>query len=90
MAAAAIRCGAGPELAKAILDCITTEEAIEHLQKARMEQDCYQKIIERAQFYLQKRAGDTMDIQCMIYSSQYGLLGWTDKAEAFLQAAKEE
>ena len=88
MAAAAIRCGGSAETAAAILGCVSTEEAIEIYKKEKIDQACFSYITEKVSYFLNHRAGDQMDIQCMIYSSRYGLLGKTEKAEVFLSEAK--
>ncbi len=85
MAAAAIRCGASEKALTTILDCATTEEAIEILRNEKIEKDCFSYICERAGFYLQKRAAGQMETECMIYSNKYGLLGKTGKAEEILR-----
>ncbi|MBR4758585.1 MAG: cobalamin biosynthesis protein CbiD [Lachnospiraceae bacterium] len=89
MAAAAIRSGATAETAAAILDCVSTEEAIEIYRKEKIDEECFSDITEKVSYYLNHRAGDLMDVQCMIYSSQYGLLGKTERAEQFLSEAKK-
>jgi cobalt-precorrin-5B (C1)-methyltransferase len=88
MAAAAIRCGASKEALQKILDCVSTEEAIEVYFSEGVEKKCFEYITEKIDFYLNKRAGTSMEAQCILYSNQYGLLGTTKKAEEFLKEAK--
>ncbi len=84
LAAAAVRCGASVDIVRKILDCLTTEEACDHLLKEKIEEPCFRYIMERIQYYLDKRAGGHMRIHCIVYSNQYGLLGATAGAQSFL------
>jgi cobalt-precorrin-5B (C1)-methyltransferase len=90
MAAAAIKCGATPETLKGILDSLSTEEAYEFYLKEGIEKNCMISIMERIDYYLEKRAAGRLETACMVYSNRFGLLGVTKKAEAFLNEAKEE
>ena len=85
MAAAAARCDASGETVRKILGCLTTEEACGILAAEGMEKECFAHIMERISFYLKKRAGESMEVQCMVYSHERGLLGETDRAEEYLK-----
>ena len=90
MAAAAVRSGAGSGTAEEILDCLSTEEAIAIYKREGMESKCFACIMDRIKHHLDKRAKGRIDVQCIVYSNRYGLLGQTGKAEAFLDEAKGE
>ena len=90
MAAAAVRCGAGTEALKKILDCVATEEAIEILVNESIKDECFEYITDKIYFYLNKRSADRMKVECMVYANAYGLLGKTENADAFLEEAKKE
>ena len=90
MAAAAVRCGAGTDALKKILDCVATEEAIEILVNENIKDECFEYITDKISFYLNKRSNDKMKVECLVYANAYGLLGKTDNAEAFLEEAKKE
>ena len=85
MAAAAIRSGASEKALRDILDCVSTEAAIEVYIREGIDKRCFNYICERIGFFLDKRAAGKLDVQCIIYSNKYGLIGKTDKAEAFLE-----
>ena len=87
MAAAALKAGADGCVSEMILDCLSTEEAVEIYLKEGIAEKCFEYIMERISFYLNKRGGGRMDVQCLMYSNQYGLLGKTGKAESFLSQA---
>ncbi|MCR5356373.1 MAG: cobalt-precorrin-5B (C(1))-methyltransferase CbiD [Lachnospiraceae bacterium] len=83
MAAAAVKAGAGSDVAAAILDCVSTEEAYGIMLNAGIEKESFRHVMERISFYLNKRAGE-MKTGCIVYSNEYGLLGMTDGAERML------
>ncbi len=89
MAAAAIRCGASPEALPQILDCISTEEAVEIYQKEGIAQECFEYIMDRISFFLNKRADGRAEVECIMYSNRQGLLGQTKGAEELLMIASK-
>ncbi|MCR4738796.1 MAG: cobalt-precorrin-5B (C(1))-methyltransferase CbiD [Lachnospiraceae bacterium] len=84
MACAAIECGADAETASEILGCVSTEEATEIYLKAGIEKKCFEHILERTVYYLGKRGNGRLDIQCIIFTGKYGILGQTVYAEEYL------
>lgn len=88
MAAAAVRAGAGKETVLAVLDSVNTEEACGHLAEAGIVEACFSHIMERISYYLNKRAAEGMNVECLVYSNEWGLLGKTPGAEAYLKGEK--
>ena len=84
MAEAAVRSNASKETVLRILDSVSTEEAYEYLIKSGIEKQCFEHIMERVKFYLNKRAAGRLKIECMIYSNKWGLLGATKDAESLI------
>ena len=84
MAAAAVRCGVFGPVLERILEAATAEEASRILMEEGIGRQCFDSIMERIHFYMKKRAGDRLETECMMFSSEYGLLGATSRAEAFL------
>lgn len=82
--AAAVKAEVDSSVYPKILDCNTTDEAIEIF----MEHNCLEKVMkvmtEKIDYYLKKRAGDTMNIAGIIFSSRHGLLGMTEGVEKML------
>ncbi len=74
MAVAALKAGADAECALNILDCVTTEEGYEYLVKAGVKDKAFEYILERILFYLEKRGGEDMKMECVLYSNVSGLL----------------
>ncbi len=88
MAAAALRCGASESAARDILNCVSAEEAAGIYVREGILKPCFDHIMERTAFYLDKRGGGRIGIECMIYSDSFGMLGETEKAGAFMKEAK--
>lgn len=90
LAAAAIRAGAEETLLREILDCIGTEDAVDRIKKAGLLEPAMEYVMEKIKDHLMHRAGDGLEIECMVYSNDIGLLGVTPGAEALLKELLEE
>ena len=88
MAAAAIKAGADARLCRQILECVTTEDAIARFDNKELLKQTMRKIMEQIMLYLNKRAGDRLQVECIMYSNEYGELAKSEGAEAFLQEVK--
>ena len=73
------------ECLKKILDCVTTEEALAFIDAEGKKEDVMEDIMKKIDFYLKKRAAGRLQIECIVYSNTYGLLGMTAKAEELLR-----
>ena len=89
MAAAGLRAGVKPEVLKKILDCATTTEAIGFLEQENMTGPGMELLMERIQYYLNRRAADSMQVACIMYDNQYGELAKSEHAEEFLEELKQ-
>ena len=87
LAAAVLRAGGDAELARRILDCAVTEEALRQIQASSPEifRRTMDAVMERICYYLRKRAGDEMQVECILYSMEQGLLGESAGAAELLQ-----
>ena len=88
LAAAAIYAGCHAKTAKDLLDAVTTEEGVKLLSEAGILEATMERAMERILFYLRKRAGDGMQIECMMYATDYGLLAESPGAQSLLQELK--
>ncbi len=88
LAAAAIRKGATAQTAKAILDAVTTEEGISILEKEKILEPVMEFVMDKIMFFLSKRASGKLEIECMVYANQYGLLAKSDHADELLKEIK--
>ncbi len=90
MAAAAMKEGVESRYILQILDSVVTEEAIRILEESGKRQAVMERLMERIMFYLQKRAGGRMEIECVIYSNEFGELARSEGAEKWLTLLAQE
>jgi cobalt-precorrin-5B (C1)-methyltransferase len=64
-----------------ILDCVTTEEAVAILQESGKLQQVMDTVVERICYYMEKRAKGNLQIDCIIYSNEYGELAKSKEVE---------
>lgn len=74
LAACAVKAGADAELAKKILDCLNTEEALKLIDETGLLKQTMDIALERILFYLDFRAQGKLKIECVLYSNDYGIL----------------
>lgn len=82
-------------LSDRVLSCYTTEEAIGYIKELEKRsglnilKPTMEKMMERIIFYLNKRAQGRLQIECIMYSKDYGELAKSDGARAFLEELLE-
>ncbi|NCC43433.1 MAG: cobalamin biosynthesis protein CbiD [Clostridia bacterium] len=74
MAAGAIRAGAGMDVVNDILATITTEESVDILKDHDLLSQTMEQIITKAEYYLNKRAGETLEVGAILFSNVHGQL----------------
>ena len=82
IAAHAAMIGASREQIKSIMDCITTDDALDILHQIGLKNPTIDSILMNIHFHLVNRAGSQMRIGAIMHSSKYGMLGcteWTDE-----------
>ncbi len=89
MAAAAVVSGATADTVEKILGSVSTEEAYEYLAAEGIEEKCFEYIMEKISYYLNKRAGEGLNVECIVYSNSRGLLGCTPEALSYLDMARK-
>ena len=85
MAAFAIRAGATLEQAKALLDTLTTEEALTLLEQYGLKEKAMELVVERIVYYLDHRAYSRLEFGLVLFSNEHGFLGKTANTEALIQ-----
>lgn len=88
MSACAIRAGADTDTAGKILDCITTEAALEILKKSDILEKTMYQLMLRIEDVLQRRSGGKIVIGTIVFSNEYGILGKTPAANKLLELIK--
>lgn len=84
LAAAAIRADVPKELLPCLLNCLTTEQAVKLLAGCGKQEEVMRLVMEKAMFYLKKRAAGRLEVQCMMYSQEAGELARSEGAAAVL------
>lgn len=90
LAAAALLEGVDTETVCQLLSCAVTEEALQILKKTGKQNAVMERIMEKIIFYLNKRAGQNLRIECIMYSSEAGELAASSGAKELLQEIMKE
>lgn len=84
LAAAELRSVGNGDIAREILEAVTTEEGINILVRHKCLEPVMENVLEKVMFFLEKRAAGRIGIECMIYANQYGLLAQSEGADRLL------
>lgn len=84
LSAACIRQGADNETLRAVLDSLTTGEALSFIEKSELMEPVIEDILQKIIFYTKGRAKDSMEIECILYSNERGLLAQSEGVEKWL------
>lgn len=85
LAAHAALAGADRRCIGQLMDCLTTDEAYELLQKERIAEAVLDTVMQKIFKKLTIRAGSDLEVGAILFSNQYGLLGKTEHAETLIQ-----
>lgn len=80
--------GAGVDVAGAIKACVSTEEACRILKESGLLIPAMNLAMESIMFFLNKRGAGRIEIGCMMYATQYGLLAESQNAARLLEEAR--
>ncbi len=90
LAAFALRAGASREQALAILETLTTEEAVTLLAEYGLKEAVMALCVEKILYYLDKRAYGKLELGLILFSNEHGLLGISQNAEEMIQKQQAE
>lgn len=76
--------GGSGELARRILDCNTTDEAVEVLWMAAFLQPAVEQLMKKIESALRQRAYEGLEIEAVVFSNRFGVLGKTKGAEQLM------
>ncbi len=76
--------GGSGGLARRILDCNTTDEAVETLWTAAFLQPVMEQLMRKIQEVLRQRAYEGLEIEAVVFSNRFGVLGKTSGAERLM------
>lgn len=75
--------------ARAVLDCVTTDDALALLSEEEREATIGQ-IMRSIEKYMEYRMADQMPVGAILYSNVYGILGKTSKVDTLMHLWEEE
>lgn len=90
LAAFAARCGVEPGELCRILDCVSTEEALEILEENGIRRRAMELAVERICFYLDRRAKGRLRIDCILYANRFGELAKSKEAAKWFTLLAQE
>lgn len=85
----ALKAGAPIELLHKISECVSTDGVYELLLEAGLDKAFMHVVMEKIAFYLQKKVAERYDIECIVYSNTFGLLGKTSGADKLIKELTE-
>lgn len=90
LAAAGIKEGVSENVLKEVLQCISTEEALRLIKNEGKLDEVMKCVMEKVMYYLNKRAEDKLEIECIIYSNDFGELSKSEGADKWLTLLVQE
>ena len=84
-AAHAAICGAGTEICRQLMDCVTTDACLDVLREAGFLDTVMHALCESMDRYLGRRAGGAIKAGAVTFSNVHGLLGCTPTAERMIE-----
>jgi cobalt-precorrin-5B (C1)-methyltransferase len=82
--------GADAELTGRLMECITTDEALELLKEAGYLEAVMDRLMERMEFYINHRSGKALECAVITFSQKMGIIGKTGEADRLLECLKKE
>ncbi len=73
--------GAETSVVRSVMECLNPSEALELLKRYGFLEKVMKSVMDRVEFYLTNRAGETLEIGAVVFSNEEGILGKTSKAD---------
>lgn len=91
LAAGVIRAGGSMDTLRGILNCRVTEEALGIIQteSPALLRRSMESVLDRILYYLRKRAGAELPVECILYSNEFGLLAASPGAMDMLEELRK-
>lgn len=91
LAAGVIRAGGSMDTLRGILNCRVTEEALSIIQAESLAllRTSMESVMDRILYYLRKRAGEELPVECILYSNEFGLLAASPGAMDMLEKLRK-
>ncbi len=82
--------GADQETAIRLMDCITTDEALDILKEKGLLEPVMKRLMERMEFYVDHRSGKSLERGILTFSLEQGVLGESSDVRRLISCVKEE
>lgn len=91
LAAGVIRAGGSMDTLRGILNCRVTEEALSIVQaeSPALLRTSMESVMDRILYYLRKRGGEELPVECILYSNEFGLLAASPGAMDMLEKLRK-
>lgn len=91
LAAGVIRAGGSMDTLRGILNCRVTEKALGIIQteSPALLRTSMESVMDRILYYLRKRAGEELPVECILYSNEFGLLAASPGAMDMLEELRK-
>lgn len=91
LAAGVIRAGGSMDTLRGILNCRVTEEALSIIQaeSPALLRTSMESVMDRILYYLRKRGGEELPVECILYSNEFGLLAASPGAMDMLEELRK-
>lgn len=90
LTAFSVKCKVSMKYVTRLLECLTTEEALSVLKESGKLYEVMDLAMERICFYLDKRARGRLQIECIMYSNEFGELAKSREAEKWFILLEQE
>lgn len=90
IAANAAMVGVDTGSVKRIMECISTDDALDVVAEAGLIPQLSERLMERIEFYMNHRTGGSIRTGAVVFSSVHGVLGRTSLADELLKEVMEE
>ena len=90
MASLAIKAGASAELARAVLESVTTAEMLRLIHDEGLLEPAMELMGKQIDFYLRRRSHDQFTIGAIVFTEDYGMLCTTGPAAEWLEEIKQQ
>lgn len=82
--------GGDLETARKIMDCISTDDALDLIHEAGLLEKESKILIDKIEYHVNHRTGGSIRTAVIVFSSVYGLIGMTSKAEELLENVRRQ
>lgn len=82
--------GADQETAARLMDCITTDEALDILKEKGLLRPVMKRLMERMEFYVDHRSGKSLERGILTFSLEQGVLGESSDVRRLISCVKNE